>query len=348
MGARPDNSGTDSHVRPGCTLRTGVSPAHPQRIALLGECLIELNGEPFGNMYQTFGGDTLNTAVYLARLMSGAVEVQYLTAIGTDALSEGMLRRWRAEGLETSAVLRDPTRLPGLYLIQLDEQGERSFLYWRRQSAARYLLRHPEFERVAAALAEAEIIYVTGISLAILPPGDRARLVALLAQLAARGKKLVLDSNYRAALWSSASAARSTLRALLPSVCLLLTTFDDEQQIWRDDTVDAARERLHAAGARVVLIKRGSVGCLYSDRTATVAVAAPPVTEVVDTTAAGDAFNAAFLAGWLTGLDAQESCRLGNALAGIVIQHRGAIIPAASTPALPALRQRIGLTGVGQ
>ena len=312
-----------------------------KRIALLGECLIELNGDPFGPMQQTFGGDTLNTAVYLARLMSGTVQVQYLTALGTDALSEGMLRRWRAEGIDTSVVLRDPTRLPGLYLIQLDERGERNFLYWRRESAARYLLRHGEFARVAAALAESEIIYVTGISLAILPPDDRARLVALLTQLAARGKKLVLDSNYRAALWSSARAARSTLKALLPSACLLLTTFDDEQNIWRADTVEAARERLHAAGAAAVVIKRGSAGCLYSDRTATFAVAATPVIDVVDTTAAGDAFNAAFLAGWLTGHDARESCRLGNTLAGIVIQHRGAIIPAASTPAWPQLLERI-------
>jgi 2-dehydro-3-deoxygluconokinase len=299
-------------------------------------------------MQQTFGGDTLNTAVYLARLTRGTVEVQYLTAIGADALSEEMLRRWRAEGLQTSAVLRDTSRLPGLYLIQLDEQGERNFLYWRRESAARYLLRHPQFQRVAAALAEAEIIYVTGISLAILPSGDRAKLVSLLAQLAARGKKLVLDSNYRAALWSSADDARSTLRALLPSTFLLLTTFDDEQQIWRDDTVDAARVRLQEAGASAVVIKCGSAGCVYSDRTMTVDVAAPAVLGVVDTTAAGDAFNAAFLAGWLTGRDARESCRLGNALAAIVIQHRGAIIPAAATPALPELLQRIGITGVGQ
>jgi 2-dehydro-3-deoxygluconokinase len=348
MGARPDNSGVESHVRSGHRLRAGVPPASAKRIALLGECLIELNGEPFGPMHQSFGGDTLNTAVYLARLMGGAVQVQYVTAVGTDALSDEMLRRWRVEGIETSVVLRDPTRLPGLYLIQVDERGERSFLYWRRESAARHLLRHPDFERVTAALAAAEIIYVTGISLAILPSGDRARLVALLARLAARGRELVLDSNYRAALWSSSNAARSTLQALLPSASLLLTTFNDEQQIWRDDTVDAARERLHAAGARALVIKCGPKGCVYSDGSSTVDIAAPPVAGIVDTTAAGDAFNAAFLAGRLTGLEAQESCRLGNALAGIVIQHRGAIIPAAATPALPELLERIRTTGVDQ
>jgi 2-dehydro-3-deoxygluconokinase len=346
MDARQEHAGTPCPV-PSLTARA-VSSDNGKRVALLGECLIELDGEAFGPMQQTFGGDSLNTAVYLARLLRSRAKIQYLTAMGTDALSEELLRRLGEEGVETSVVLRDPTRLPGLYLIQLDAQGERTFLYWRRESAARYLLRHPEYERIAAALTEADIIYVTGISLAILPSVDRAKLVAQLVQLAARGKQLVLDSNYRAVLWSSVIAARSTLRALLPATYLVLTTFNDEQQIWGDDTVDAARDRLNRAGAHALVIKRGAEGCLYSDPTTTLNVAAAPVQGVVDTTAAGDAFNAGFLAGWLTGLDAQDSCRLGNTFAGIVIQHHGAIIPAAATPALPQLLEQIGVTGAGQ
>lgn len=332
---------------PGRTPPATVPSDRGKRIALLGECLIELDGTPFGTMQQRFGGDSVNTAVYLARLVRTSVVVQYLTAMGTDPLSEELLRRLREEGVQTSVVLRNRARLPGLYLVQLDERGERTFLYWRRESAARYLLRHPEFERIVAALAAADIIYVTGISLAILPPTDRAKLVALLIRLASAGKELVFDTNYRAALWF-VTAARSTLRALLPSVGLLLTTFDDEQKIWRDDTVEASRDRLHRAGVPALVIKRGSAGCLYSDRTATITVAPPAVIGVVDTTAAGDAFNAAFLAGWVTGLNAEECCRLGNALAGIVIQHHGAIIPAGATPALPELLRRVGVTEAGQ
>jgi 2-dehydro-3-deoxygluconokinase len=111
-----------------------------KRIAIIGECMIELNGAPFGAMEQTYGGDSLNTAVYLARVAGQSVAVDYVTALGMDPISEGMLSRWRAEGVGTDYVLRDPARQPGLYLIQLDAQGERTFLYWRNQSAARYLL----------------------------------------------------------------------------------------------------------------------------------------------------------------------------------------------------------------
>src|SRR5207244_796540 len=108
----------------------------------IGERLIELNGTPFGALHQTFGGDSLNTALYLARLAHHRVEVKYITAVGTDILSDGMVQRWQAEGIDTSRVLRDPARLPGLYLIEKNENGERTFLYWRNESAARYLLRH--------------------------------------------------------------------------------------------------------------------------------------------------------------------------------------------------------------
>ncbi|HHW7568352.1 TPA: PfkB family carbohydrate kinase, partial [Mannheimia haemolytica] len=126
-----------------------------KKLAILGECMIELNGEPFGEMHQTYGGDSLNTATYLARVSSPEqIEVRYLSALGTDKLSQGMLAAWQADNINTDFVLRDEYRQPGLYLIQLDKQGERTFLYWRNQSAARYLLQHPDYSKALSALHE--------------------------------------------------------------------------------------------------------------------------------------------------------------------------------------------------
>jgi 2-dehydro-3-deoxygluconokinase len=257
--------------------------------------------------------------------------------MGTDALTDAMMASWRTEGIETSLVLRDPTRLPGLYLIQVAEDGERSFLYWRTESAARYLLRHSAFDRVAAELAEADLIYVSGISLAILPAEDRTRMLELLLRLAGRGIPIALDSNYRASLWASADLARSALTTLMPATRLMFATFDDEKCLWGDDTPETTRERLHAAKVPIVVIKLGAAGCLHSDGIASTKVPAAPVAAIMDTTAAGDAFNAGFLAGWLADRTPEECCRAGNTLAGAVIQHHGAIIPAAATPSLSEL-----------
>jgi 2-dehydro-3-deoxygluconokinase len=248
--------------------------------------------------------------------------VKYVTVMGTDALTDAMMASWRAEGIDTSLVLRDPTRLPGLCLIQVAERGERSFLYWRAESAARYLLRHSAFDRVAVELAEADLIYVSGISLAILPPEDRTRMLQLLVRLASRGIPIALDSNYRGSLWASADLARSALTTLMPATRLMFATFDDEKCLWGDDTPETTRVRLHAAKVPIVTIKLGAAGCLYSDGIAATQVPAAPVATIMDTTAAGDAFNAGFLAGWLADRTPEECCRAGNTLAGA--RRRGA------------------------
>jgi 2-dehydro-3-deoxygluconokinase len=302
------------------------------RVALIGECLIELNGTPFGALHQTFGGDSLNTALYLARLTRPIIEVKYVTVVGTDALSDGMVQRWQAEGVDTALTLRNPDRLPGLYLIQVDAAGERTFLYWRKESAARYLLQHPGFGHVAAELAKADLIYLSGISLAILPDEDRSRLLDQLRRLAADGTTVVFDTNYRPALWPSADSARAASSAIFPTTRLLFVTYDDERRLWGDSSPEATLTRLHAAKAAFVVIKLGAAGCLFSDGATVGKITAAPVATVTDTTAAGDAFNAGFLAAWLKGHSSEDCCRAANALAGAVIQHRGAIIPASATP----------------
>jgi 2-dehydro-3-deoxygluconokinase len=315
-------------------------PSGKKRVALIGECLIELNGTPFGVLHQSFGGDSLNTALYLARLTRPSIEVKYVTVVGTDALSDGMVQRWQAEGIDTTLTLRDPSRRPGIYLIQVDGGGERTFLYWRHESAARNLLQHPDFGQVAAELAKADVIYLSGISLAILPDEDRAKLLEQLRQLAAGGTVVAFDTNYRPALWPSADSARAAASTLFPATRLLFVTYDDEQRLWGDRSPEATLTRLHAAKAAFVVIKLGAAGCLFSDGATALTIAAAPVATVTDTTAAGDAFNAGFLAAWLKDHSPEECCQAGNALAGAVIQHRGAIIPASATPLFAQLLVR--------
>lgn len=301
-----------------------------KRVALIGECMIELNGAPFGDMHQTYGGDSLNTAVYLARTAGQTAQIEYVSALGSDAISEGMLQRWRDEGVGTELVLRDASRQPGLYLIQLDDKGERTFLYWRNQSAARYVMQHPEFTKVAQQLAQMDIIYLSGISLAILPQQDRQQLVDLLGQLAKDGVQILFDSNYRPALWDSAEQARECYQHVFSVTTLALVTNDDEANLWGDASEEITLERLRAAGVKKAVVKMGAKGNYFEDFTTQTRtfVATTPVKEVIDTTSAGDSFNAGFMAGMLTSKSPVVCSEQGHQLAGTVIQHKGAIIPA--------------------
>ncbi|MFQ1015069.1 sugar kinase [Avibacterium paragallinarum] len=299
-----------------------------KKIAIIGECMIELNGEPFGNMWQTYGGDTLNTATYLARVShSQDIAVHYITAMGADKLSQQMIQHWQQDHINTDNVLIDPHRQAGLYLIQLDKFGERTFLYWRSESAARYLLQHPDYAQVQQQLSEMDMIYLSGISLAILPDADRYALIAQLKQLASQGVRIAFDSNYRPKLWESVEKTQEIYTALLPFIDLALVTFDDEQALWGDSETAQSVQRLKDFGVKNIVLKQGKDGALFCDAQGNEQhIATTPVANVVDTTSAGDAFNAGFLNGYLREKSPQQCCQQGNQVAGIVIQHKGAII----------------------
>ncbi|MCP1660583.1 2-dehydro-3-deoxygluconokinase [Neisseria perflava] len=266
----------------------------------------------------------MNTATYLARTAQPErIEVRYVSAMGTDKLSSRMIERWREDGINTDWVLLAENRQPGLYLVQLDAEGERTFLYWRDQSAARYLLRHPDYPQVLAGLQDMDMVYLSGISLAILPEEDRFLLLQQLADLAAKGVEIAFDSNYRASLWESLAHTRDIYTRLMPLVSLALVTFEDDQAVWQDADENATITRLRQNGVKNIVVKSGKRGAVFSnDKGVYCHVPTTPVAHVVDTSAAGDSFNAGFLNGYLQGKDWETCCRQGNQLAGVVIRHR--------------------------
>lgn len=305
-------------------------------IYAIGECMIELQrgAAGAGTMDYRFGGDTLNAAVYMARLLDpGVARVAYVTGLGVDGMSDEMLAAWEGEGIDTAAVLRLPDRLPGIYLIELDDGGERRFHYWRRDSAARAWIGAPGGAAVLERLEHARALYLSGISLAILEPADRARLVAALARCRANGGLVVFDNNYRPRLWPDAGAARAAYAEALRHADLALLTLDDEALLYGSDDAGAAIARARELGVGEVVIKRGGASCLVWHDGRLLDVAPAPVARVVDTTAAGDSFGAAYVAARLSGHGPEPAARAGHRLAGAVIGERGAIIGRAAMPA---------------
>ncbi len=314
------------------------SSAHqssPAKVLLVGECMIEMRGLPGAAVSQTFGGDTLNTAVYLARLSAPcATVVDYMTALGSDTFSQSMRRAWRAEGVGDAHVRVIEGALPGLYFIQTDPHGERQFLYWRDQAAARRMFEGPAADAMFEALAGYDYVYLSGISLAILPAESRERLMHALQRARQAGTRVVFDNNYRPHLWPNIASAQQAYRAQLQLTDLALITWDDDASLFGYRDPDALFAAYAQMGVGEVVLKRGPDSCLIHCPSGRFEVPAQRVATVLDTTAAGDSFSAAYLACRLQGGDPQQAAHWGHRLAAQVVQHPGALIPQAAMPAM--------------
>lgn len=294
------------------------------RIVSIGECMIEMAPIGADESYNLgFAGDTMNTAWYLRRLLPGSDRVEYLTAIGTDTASDQMLAFLQDAGLGTDHIARRADRTVGLYMIQLQD-GERSFSYWRGQSAARTLA--SDETALTLALEGADMVYFSGITMAILPPEDRARLLAVLAAFRARGGMVVFDPNLRPKLWTSPAEMTEAITQAAGISSTVLPSHEDEAAWFGDADLAATAARYAASGVQCVVVKNGGGQMLVSVKGEVSLHEPEAIPKIVDTTAAGDSFNAGYLAAILQGQSTAQAVRAGAALAGKVIQARGALV----------------------
>lgn len=304
------------------------------RIAAIGECMLEVRRTGDGTARFGFGGDTLNCALYLARL--GAA-VDYVTLLGDDPYSADLLAAWAAEGVGTDRVVRLPGRVPGLYTIETDAKGERSFYYWRDRAPARELFTHPDAAPLVDALPGYGLLMLSGISLSLYGDEGRERLGKTLDRARAAGAKVAFDTNLRPRNWPGLDAARAAYAALAGRVDIVLSGVEDEALLFGAEAPTAIIDRWRDAGADEIIVKNGGDGCLVWEVGGAVeTVPATRVERVVDTTAAGDSFCAGYLAARQAGWSVAAAAGLGHRLAGIVIGHPGAIAPAQATAAVAA------------
>ncbi len=298
-----------------------MSGATSQPFLVIGEPMIEIS--PLGDDRAALGvgGDTFNTAVYMSR---AGQAVEYVTALGGDAFSARVRARLTLEGIGATCVGRHPTRSVGLYAISLDEQGERSFTYWRSASAARAMFDVLDEGALGALSGAASGLYLTGITLSLFDAAGLERLIELAAGVARRGGMVAFDTNYRPAGWPSAQHARTSIERLAPYVTVALPTFDDDALLFGDADEAACAARWRKWGVGEVCVKAGPNGALLG---AGAWIAPQATLRPVDTTGAGDSFSGAYLAARLSGGTPKAAARAGNALAGQVLMHRGAIMP---------------------
>jgi 2-dehydro-3-deoxygluconokinase len=298
-----------------------------KRAICVGEAIVELARGADGRFALASSGDTFNTAIYLAR---AGVATAFASALGDDPYSDAIVSLAEADGVATDLILRAPGRLPALALIDADAQGRRRTHAWRETAPARELFELANWSRVAEGLLGARLIYFSGVTLSLYSNVGLGRFLAALELARGNGVKIAFDGNFRPRDWKGdLTRTRTVFAEALKRVDLALPTYDDEAVLWGDPSPEATVERLQAFGVAEVVVKNGPNSALIAAAGKREAAPVPEVVVPVDATAAGDGFNAGYLAARLSGSGALDAAEAAHKLAGQVIRHRGAIMPRA-------------------
>ncbi len=302
------------------------------RVAVIGECMLELSAvesESSELKRLAYGGDTLNTAFYLA---GSGQQVSYFSALGEDSQSQWMIQEWQKAGIDCDHVRQVVGRVPGLYMIETDAVGERRFLYWRDSSPARELFDDKQqAAQLFHELEKFELLYFSGVTLSLYKDAALKDLLNFLTGYRRQGGLVAFDSNYRPHGWSNRHRAETVYRDFYQQVDLALPTLEDDMALFNLSTSEALLEKLASLGVSEIAMKQGPKGSLVNAEPGTgeaaIAVPALEITRVVDTTGAGDSFNGGYLSARIKGESILEAARKGHRFAAEVIQYRGAVVP---------------------
>jgi len=296
-----------------------------KRIYLFGECMVELIQSSTDEMHQSFAGDVYNTAVYLKRAFD-QIDVGLVTAIGADNMSQRMLDKFAQEQINCDFVFQSENYLPGLYSIETDEQGERSFAYWRNNSAARQVMQFID-ESIVDKLSDGDIFFFSGISIAVVDSNYNAALWKMITELKFKGVKIVFDPNYRAVLWDSPQEAKDQFEFAFSLADIVLPSVDDFSRLYQISSAEEVQRYFESYTLKELIIKNGEKGIDVVVDGTVEHFKNEPVKKVVDTTSAGDSFNGLYLGSRAVGMNIKKSIELASKSAAYVIQHKGAIVP---------------------
>jgi 2-dehydro-3-deoxygluconokinase len=300
------------------------------KVAAIGEVMVEL--APYSAteasarevMSLSFAGDTYNTAVYMARL---GLQTTYVTNLGDDPYSAQIVQRMGDENIDTQLINTKPGRSPGLYIIRNSSDGERQFFYWRKESPARELFNDVvEANKLTQQLRQFDCVYLSGITLAIISAQARKTLLQSLQTLRTAGITIAFDSNYRPRLWPDKATAQQAIMGVLEHTDIALLTLEDEQLLWDTNTIQDCVDRYRNTPITELVVKRGASDTIIFSDGQELRVPVPPVSNIVDTTGAGDTFNAGYLAARLNHKSIVEAAQQGTRCAGVIIRYRGGVI----------------------
>ena len=314
--------------------RAGWQWTQTQRIAALGEPLLELQPAADHGVRLAFGGDVANSMICLCRMLdAGEKQISLVTALGASSYSAWLRERLTRARIH---VIEPPLAgEPGIYGLPLDPAGHPGFSYWRAQSAARAFLQSADGTRFEELLGDPQLLLVTGITLALCSRASFEHLCGWVARHR-DACRVVFDCNFRRRLWDSEAEARERIGAFERLAAVIATGGEDEKTLWGAASTQQIIERVSGLSAEY-LIRGGPEGCWVGSGRDYRHIPTEPVTVIGDTAGAGDSHLAGYMAARISGCDRADAAAYANSAAAVIVSQRGSVPrDDAIFPALPA------------
>jgi 2-dehydro-3-deoxygluconokinase len=309
-------------------------------IVSLGEPMAEFCATTLGKLNEVelfkrgWGGDTSNFIITAARL---GCRAGYICRIGNDVFGASFLEIWSREGIDTSHVIIEEGGFTGVYFISLLPNGKHDFTYLRKNSAASHLSPEDLDEGYIKGIA---FLHSSGITAAI-SRSCRDAVFKAFEMAKSHGVNTSFDINFRPKLWS-ASEAIPTIQALIKMTDVLFASLEDLSLLYGFSDFEEAANAIMKIGPKIMVIKLGEKGCLVKTRDSTM-IGEPFNVEVVDTTGAGDAFDAAFVTGLLRNWGLEKTISFANAVGALTTTGLGAVAPIPKLEAVKSFLERKGV-----
>ena len=291
-------------------------------VCSIGEAMIEISNIKNSLYNQSFAGDTLNFCNYLDKKKLNAF---FLSAIGKSEINQSLLDFIKSKNISTKYIKQINQFEVGLYLIKNKDNGEKQFFYWRDESAAKQYFNNIDFLNLYKELKNFDYIYFSGITLSIIHISKLNNFIKLLKLFKSKKIKIVFDFNIRPSRWN-----KKNLNIFLDSVlkfvdiCFLS---GEDMNYWKNKNDIKSYEQIVRKYKLKHSIFRKNAKFTYVFLNKTRYVFKNKLLKrVVDTSGAGDGFNAAYLSNFIVNNDPLLALKAGSSLGSKIVMKKGAIV----------------------
>ena len=290
-------------------------------ICSIGECMIEMTNVEKELYNYSVAGDTLNFTSYLDQSIFNKF---YLTAIGTSDINKGVISFFKKKKINTNLVKKISSKEIGLYLIKNTKRGEKKFYYWRDDSAANFFFNHIN-KSLFINKYTFDYIYLTGITLSILDFKNIDKFITNLSVLRKKNSKIIFDFNIRIKRWSKKNL-NLYLNKILPNVDILFCSGEDLVCWKKNNNIKTFQYILKKFNIYHAIYRKNEEYNYSFYKNKKYMIKNKPIKKVVDTSGAGDGYNAAYLSSFIISNNPQVALNEASKIGAKIVMKKGAIV----------------------